>query len=131
MSWALPVQCVNWVTHRPLSSSFLGLPCRILNISHKKALLRGLWVRWSRGSRLQAEIERRTGFALIINETSHIQHTVDQDLKPRWHGSLLYHATKHKMHTKREGQTSWRLCPTTCSNDENMKTIQAKRADEF
>ena len=32
-----------WSTHRPLSSSFLGLPYRILNISHKKELLRGLW----------------------------------------------------------------------------------------
>ena len=32
-------------THRPLSSSFLGLPYRILNINHKKELLRGLWVR--------------------------------------------------------------------------------------
>ena len=31
-------------THRPLSSSFLGLPCRILNVNHKKELLRGLWV---------------------------------------------------------------------------------------
>ena len=31
-------------THRPLSSSFLGLPYGILIISHKKALLRGLWV---------------------------------------------------------------------------------------
>ena len=30
-------------THRPLSSSFLGLPYRILNINHKKELLRGLW----------------------------------------------------------------------------------------
>ena len=30
-------------THRPLSSSFLGLPYRILNISHKEELLRGLW----------------------------------------------------------------------------------------
>ena len=29
-------------THRPLSSSFSGLPCRILNINHKKELLRGL-----------------------------------------------------------------------------------------
>ena len=27
-----------------LSSSFLGLPYRILNINHKKQLLRGLWV---------------------------------------------------------------------------------------
>ena len=27
-----------------LSSSFLGLPYRILNINHKKELLRGLWV---------------------------------------------------------------------------------------
>ena len=31
-------------THRPLSSSCLGLPCRVLNINHKKELLRGLWV---------------------------------------------------------------------------------------
>ena len=31
-------------THRPLSSSFLGLPYRVLNINHKKELLRGLWV---------------------------------------------------------------------------------------
>ena len=29
-------------THRLLSSSFLGLPYRILNINHKKELLRGL-----------------------------------------------------------------------------------------
>ena len=31
-------------THRPQSSSLLGLPYRILNINHKKELLRGLWV---------------------------------------------------------------------------------------
>ena len=31
-------------THRPLSSSFLGLPYRILNMNHKQELLRGLWV---------------------------------------------------------------------------------------
>ena len=31
-------------TRRPLSSSFLGLPYRIPNISHKQELLRGLWV---------------------------------------------------------------------------------------
>ena len=30
--------------HRPLSSSFWGLPQRILNMNHKKELLRGLWV---------------------------------------------------------------------------------------
>ena len=29
---------------RPLSSSFLGLPFWILNMNHKKELLRGLWV---------------------------------------------------------------------------------------
>ena len=33
------------LTHRPLSSSFLGLPHRILNMNHKKELLRGLGVR--------------------------------------------------------------------------------------
>ena len=31
-------------THRPLSSSLLGLLYKILNINHKKELLRGLWV---------------------------------------------------------------------------------------
>ena len=31
-------------THRPLSSSCLGLPYRILSINHKKELLRGLLV---------------------------------------------------------------------------------------
>ena len=35
---------MEWtLSHRPLSSSFLGLPYRI-NINHKKELLRGLWV---------------------------------------------------------------------------------------
>ena len=33
-------------THRSLNRSFLGLPYRILNINHKKELLRGLWVRF-------------------------------------------------------------------------------------
>ena len=33
-----------WDTHRPLSCSFFGLPCRNLNISHKKELLWSLWV---------------------------------------------------------------------------------------
>ena len=32
------------LTHRPLSSSLLGLPYRIQNINHKKERLRGLWV---------------------------------------------------------------------------------------
>ena len=36
--------CCYRCTHRPLSSSFWGLPYRILNINHKKELLRGLWV---------------------------------------------------------------------------------------
>ena len=31
-------------THRPLSSSLLGLPYRVLSMNHKKELLRGLWV---------------------------------------------------------------------------------------
>ena len=32
------------LTHRLLSSSFVGLPYRILNMNHKKALLRSSWV---------------------------------------------------------------------------------------
>ena len=39
LNYILPV-----FTHRPLSSSFLGLPYRILNINHKKELLSCLWV---------------------------------------------------------------------------------------
>ena len=31
-------------THKLLSSSFLGIPYRILSMHHKKELLRGLWV---------------------------------------------------------------------------------------
>ena len=42
-------------THRPLSSSFWGLPYRILNINHKEELLRGLWV----GFRGQGLAERK------------------------------------------------------------------------
>ena len=33
-----------WFTHSLLGSSFLGLPYRILNMNHKKELLRSLWV---------------------------------------------------------------------------------------
>ena len=40
-TWAV----IGVPTHRPLSSSFLGLPYRILNINHNKEPLRGLWVR--------------------------------------------------------------------------------------
>ena len=42
-----PPYSTRLAPHRPLSSSFLGLPYRILNIIHKKELLRGLWVRFS------------------------------------------------------------------------------------
>ena len=36
---------VNYtLTHKLLSSSLLGLPYRILNMSHKTELLRSLWV---------------------------------------------------------------------------------------
>ena len=34
----------GYIAHRPLSSSYWGLPYRILNINHRKELLRGLWV---------------------------------------------------------------------------------------
>ena len=36
-------------THRPLCSSCLGLPYRILSLDHKKELLRGLWVELNSG----------------------------------------------------------------------------------
>ena len=35
-------------THGPLTSSFLGLPYRTLDINHKDELLRGLWVGFMR-----------------------------------------------------------------------------------
>ena len=35
---------VYGTTHRLLNSSFLGLPYRILNMNHKKELLKSLWV---------------------------------------------------------------------------------------
>ena len=44
MEGRLKVWVSEGLPHRPLSSSFLGLPCRILNINHPKELLRGLWV---------------------------------------------------------------------------------------
>ena len=37
--------CCTGFTHRLQSSSFLGLPYRVLNINHKKELLWSLWVR--------------------------------------------------------------------------------------
>ena len=46
---------------RPLSSSFLGLPHRILNVNHKKELLRGLWVYSLKG--LQSK-----GLSTVIEE---------------------------------------------------------------
>ena len=41
---ALPYTLQQHATHRLLSSSFLGLPYRTLNINHKKELLRSLWI---------------------------------------------------------------------------------------
>ena len=40
----LLVHVVTCAYPSALSSSFLGVPSRILNINHKKELLRGLWV---------------------------------------------------------------------------------------
>ena len=40
----LDFRSLNLATHRPQSSSFLGLPCRILIMNPKKELLWGLWV---------------------------------------------------------------------------------------
>ena len=53
--FAGPGALIGCYTHRPLSSSFLGLPYRILHINHKKELLWGLWVRhvWGRRSGLK------------------------------------------------------------------------------
>ena len=40
-SW---IQFACYPAHKPLSSSFLGLPYKFRNINHKKELLRSLWV---------------------------------------------------------------------------------------
>ena len=40
----IPVISANESTHRPHSSSFMGLPYRILNMNPQKELLWGLWV---------------------------------------------------------------------------------------
>ena len=52
-------------THRLLSSSFLGLPYRILNTTHKKELLRSLWVKLRR-----RELQGREAGMLHHAETS-------------------------------------------------------------
>ena len=41
---SLAKSCPTVSTHRLQSSSFLGLPYRILNMDHKKELLWSLWV---------------------------------------------------------------------------------------
>ena len=68
---------VVWSTHRPLGSSSLGLPYRFLDISHKKELLRGLWVVrfWDlgRGSTSTEELCLETlGFGLggVVSEVN-------------------------------------------------------------
>ena len=49
--WFKDFRCRGWgIPIGPLSSFFLGVPCRIPNINHKKELLRGLWV----GNRFRA-----------------------------------------------------------------------------
>ena len=45
----------NFPRHMALSSSFLGLPYRVLNINHKKELLRGLLGSGSKGARRSHE----------------------------------------------------------------------------
>ena len=42
--------CSGTYTHRLLSSSFLVLPYRFLNINHEKELLRSLWVLFASAS---------------------------------------------------------------------------------
>ena len=41
---SIEAQFAGFLTQRPQSSSFLGLPYRILNINLQKELLWGLWV---------------------------------------------------------------------------------------
>ena len=53
-------------THRLLSSSFLGLPYRILNMNHKKELLRSLWVLEKNGKVSHSEPGRRPMNRLLM-----------------------------------------------------------------
>ena len=43
------------LTHRPQSSSFLGLPYRVLNMNPQKELLWGLWVEKTLQQRLRVD----------------------------------------------------------------------------
>ena len=52
-------------THRPLSSSFLGLPYRILNMNHKKELLRRLWVGLYEAFHRFAELDALLAMGLV------------------------------------------------------------------
>ena len=54
--------------HRPLSSSFLGLPYRIRSINHKKELLKGPWVVSGRLTFLKIRIEAGTLLLPALNE---------------------------------------------------------------
>ena len=54
-SWLIARASLNLAfTHRPQSSSFLGLPYRILNMNPQKELLWGLWVMPLMSSRTSA-----------------------------------------------------------------------------
>ena len=68
------------LTHRPRSSSFLGLPYRILNVNHKKELLRSLWVVLSlpRGTRrvVQGSFEAACPSISVIRGMHHDNHTL-------------------------------------------------------
>ena len=44
--WAALGGSLRTFAHRLLSSSFLGVPYRILSMNQKKELLRSLWVQW-------------------------------------------------------------------------------------
>ena len=90
-------------THRPLSSSFLGLPCRILNINHKKELLRGgfrpyYWSGVLRGShpdfwvllrlhRLQLGLFKKAASQGEV-ATSHCAQTAGVDQEAKWSHSV-------------------------------------------
>ena len=62
------------LTHTTLSSSFWGLPYRILNINQKKELLRGLWV-----------VIRSTIFILSITIVIYSNKASLRRLRKAWH----------------------------------------------
>ena len=92
----------NQATQRLHSTSVLGLPYRILNINHKKELLRGLWVepcfnnllRSGAGDLKQSSVDGRSDVRRRRDQPRHPKkvETVDSDIL-QCDGLSIWHQT--------------------------------------